>query len=112
MEKKAFIGHKLRRFRLDQGVSQTEMAEQLNISPSNLNLIEHNQRPITVPLLLRLSRTFDVDLRNLAEDEDVTLAADLAEVFGDPIFQDQRIPSQELKDLVTVSPSASKVSKF
>ena len=107
MEKKAFIGHKLRRFRLDQGVSQTEMAEQLDISPSYLNLIEHNQRPITVPLLLRLSQTFDVDLRNLAEDEDATLAADLAEVFADPIFQDQRIPSRELKDLVTVSPSAA-----
>lgn len=107
MEKKAFIGQKLRRFRVDQGVSQSEMAEQLDISPSYLNLIEHNQRPITAPLLLRLSQNFDVDLRNLAEDEDAMLTADLTEAFGDPIFQDQRIPPAELKDLVSVSPTAA-----
>ena len=107
MEKKAFIGHKLRLFRMDQGVNQSEMAEQLDISPSYLNLIEHNQRPVTVPLLLRLSQTFDVDLRNLADDEDANLVADLTEVFGDPIFQDQQIPERELKDLIAVSPSAA-----
>ena len=107
MEKKAFIGHKLRRFRMEQGVNQSEMAEQLDISPSYLNLIEHNQRPVTVPLLLRLSQTFDVDLRNLADDEDANLVADLIEVFGDPIFQEQQIPERELKDLIAVSPSAA-----
>ena len=70
MEKKAMIGHKVRRFRLDHGLNQTEMAAQLSISPSYLNLIEHNQRPVTVPLLFRLSQAFEVDLREFAEDDD------------------------------------------
>ncbi|SVE09286.1 uncharacterized protein METZ01_LOCUS462140, partial [marine metagenome] len=54
VEKKAMLGHKVRRFRQEQKLSQTEMAKMLEISPSYLNLIEHNQRPVTVPLLFRL----------------------------------------------------------
>ncbi|WP_148294317.1 helix-turn-helix domain-containing protein, partial [Azospirillum sp. B506] len=51
MEKKAMLGPKVRRLRRDQGLTQAQMADQLGISPSYLNLIEHNQRPVTVPLL-------------------------------------------------------------
>ena len=54
MQEKILVGHKLRRFRQSLCLSQTAMAEALDISPSYLNLLEHNQRPLTVPLLLRL----------------------------------------------------------
>ena len=108
MEKKAMIGHKIRRFRLDHGLNQTEMAKQLSISPSYLNLIEHNQRPVTVPLLFRLSQAFEVDLREFAEDDDAHLTADLTEVFADALFQDQPISQRDLTDLVNASPNAAK----
>ena len=53
MAKKAMLGHKLRRLRRDRGETQAQMAERLGISASYLNLIENNQRPITVDLLLK-----------------------------------------------------------
>jgi XRE family transcriptional regulator, fatty acid utilization regulator len=84
LDRKAMLGHKIRRFRLDQGLSQTEMAAQIGISPSYLNLIEHNQRPVTVPLLFKLGNAFEIDLKEFAEDDDQRLAAGLSEVFGDP----------------------------
>ena len=42
MQEKILVGHKLRRFRQSLGLSQTAMAEALDISPSYLNLLEHN----------------------------------------------------------------------
>ena len=61
-ERKIFAGPKVRRLRQSLSLTQTAMAEGLGISPSYLNLIERNQRPLTVQLLLRLSSTYRVDL--------------------------------------------------
>jgi len=107
MDKKAMLGHKVRRFRQELGMSQTEMAEALEISPSYLNLIEHNQRPVTVPLLFRLGQAFEVDLREFAEDEGARLAAGLKEVFSDPVFEGQRVREAEIRELAEVSPTAA-----
>ncbi len=41
------------------------MAEGLGISPSNLNLIERNQRPLTVQLILNLASVYKVDPHEL-----------------------------------------------
>lgn len=107
LDRKAMLGHKIRRFRQDQGLSQTEMAEQIGISPSYLNLIEHNQRPVTVPMLFKLGATYEIDLKEFAEDDDQRLAAGLSEVFGDPLFQDQRVADREIKELVSAAPAAA-----
>ena len=77
MQEKILVGHKLRRFRKTIGLSQTAMAEALEISPSYLNLLEHNQRPLTVGLLLRLGNSFDIDLKSFAEDDSPALMTDL-----------------------------------
>src|SRR5438874_384059 len=45
MSQKLMLGHKVRRLRRESGLSQAQMAEQLGISPSYLNLIEHNHYP-------------------------------------------------------------------
>ena len=37
-------------------MTQTALAGELGISPSYLKLIEHNQRPVTVPLLIYKAR--------------------------------------------------------
>ena len=65
MQEKIFVGHKLRRFRKTIGLSQTAMADALEISPSYLNLLEHNQRPLTVGLLLRLAIVLTLILKTL-----------------------------------------------
>ncbi len=73
MQEKILVGHKLRRFRQSAGLSQTAMAEALDISPSYLNLLEHNQRPLTVMLLLKLGNSFDIDMKSFAEDDSPAL---------------------------------------
>lgn len=105
MDKKAMLGAKVRRLRRDQGLTQAQMADQLGISPSYLNLIEHNQRPVTVPLLLKLGQTFGVDLQSFAEDEESRLVAGLREVFADPLFDGSDIKNQDFKELAAVAPT-------
>lgn len=107
LDRKAMLGHKVRRFRMDTGLSQTEMAAQIGISPSYLNLIEHNQRPVTVPLLFKLGQAFEIDLKEFAEDDDQRLAAGLSEVFGDGLFEGQRVSDREIRDLVSAAPGAA-----
>ncbi len=105
MDKKAMLGAKVRRLRRDQGLTQAQMAEQLGVSASYLNLIEHNQRPLTVPLLLKLGQTFGVDLQAFAEDEESRLVAGLREVFADPLFDGSDIKNQDVRETAAVAPS-------
>ena len=76
MASKAMLGNRLRRLRRDKGLTQVQLAEQVGISPSYLNLIEHNQRPVTVPLLLKLTEALGADLSAFnTGDEKIFLAA-------------------------------------
>jgi predicted transcriptional regulator/transcriptional regulator with XRE-family HTH domain len=83
------------------------MAEQLGISASYLNLIERNQRPVTVPMLFRLGQAFEIDLREFAADEEASLVAGLREVFRDPLFESQSVPDVDLRELAAASPAAA-----
>ena len=67
-DRKLFLGARLKRLRRDLGLTQTRMAEDLGVSPSYLNLLERNQRPVTAQVLLRLAEAYDLDLKSLATD--------------------------------------------
>jgi XRE family transcriptional regulator, fatty acid utilization regulator len=108
--RKSMLGHKVRRYRLGQGLSQVEMATEIGISASYLNLIEHNHRPVTVSLLFKLGQVFDIDLKAFAEDEDARLAAELSEVFSDQLFEAQSISQREILDLVGAAPAAAQAT--
>ena len=107
VERKVLLGHKIRRFREDLGLRQSEMAEQLDISPSYLNLIERNQRPVTVQLLFRLGQAFDIDLKEFAEDDNARLYAGLKEVFGDPLFGDRPVRDADIRAVAEAGPGAA-----
>src|SRR5919202_1273062 len=76
--KKLFVGPRFRRIRQQLGLSQTQIAEGLSISPSYVNLIERNQRPVTAQILLRLAETYDLDLRDLATADEDRFFAELS----------------------------------
>ena len=59
------------------------MARTLEISPSYLNQIEHNSRPLTVPVLVRLSEVFGVDAGFFAPQDTTRLVAELREALAD-----------------------------
>jgi len=102
------IGGKLRRLRQEQKFNQTQMAAELGISPSYLNLLESNQRPVTVNVLLRLAERFKVDLTALGGEDDSRLATDLMEALSDPVFDAQDIKASDVKDVVTTLPSIAR----
>lgn len=102
------IGGRIKRLRRQKSVSQTQLAEALEISASYLNLIEHNRRRITVPLLFRVAGYFGVEPGELAESDDARLAGDLMEMFGDDIFADADLTNTDVRDLATHHPAVGR----
>jgi hypothetical protein len=100
----ARLGAKIRLLRRQEGLSQVQLAEALGISPSYLNLIEGNKRPLTAPLLIRLAQQFKLDLKALAPEEDQRLSDDLMEAFGDPLFEPMGLQAQDVRELVQNNP--------
>ena len=93
------LGAKVRTLRRREGLTQTDLAAKLEISPSYLNLIEHNQRPLTSHLLLRVAQVLNADIGNFVDDSSSRLAADLQEVFGDQLFHDHPLTTNDVRDL-------------
>ena len=80
---KTFVGSRLRQLRSERGFSQAALAQMLEISPSYLNQIEHDVRPLTVAVLLRITEVFGVDATFFASQDDTRLVAELREVTMD-----------------------------
>ncbi len=105
--KPLFIGPRLRRLRRELGITQQTMADDLAISPSYVALLERNQRPLTADMLLRLARTYALDVTELANEDGEAYARRIAEVLRDPIFADIDLPALEVADLATNFPGVS-----
>lgn len=105
MAKPTLVGNKVRLLRRQNKLTQVGMAARLGISPSYLNLIEHNQRTLTLPLLLKLGELFEIDLQSFSGNEEAQLLADLTEAFGDPVFRDHDVGREELNEVVATVPS-------
>ena len=97
------LGLRLRALRASHTLSQKQLAERLGISPSYLNLIEHDRRPLTADLLLKLARALDTDLRAFGS-EDGQLTAELCEVLGDPVFDAHPLTTADVRAAVSGHP--------
>src|SRR5918994_6103726 len=106
VDQKIFIGPRIRRIRNAKGLTQTAMAEGLGISPSYLNLIERNQRPLTVQLILKLASVYKVDPEELQGEARGSIAA-LREVFADPLLAGELPGDQELIEIAEAAPNAA-----
>jgi XRE family transcriptional regulator, fatty acid utilization regulator len=102
------LGAKVRGLRRRQKMTQAQLAERLGVSPSYLNLIENNRRPLTANLLLRLAQEFKVDLASFAPGDESRLVGELREVFGDPMFEAGGITAGDLQELVGNSPPVAR----
>ncbi|HKR89864.1 MAG TPA: short-chain fatty acyl-CoA regulator family protein [Phenylobacterium sp.] len=106
-DRKLFLGARLKRLRRDLGLTQTRMAEDLGVSPSYLNLLERNQRPVTAQVLLRLAEAYDLDLKSLSADPDSSGATGLTEVFTDQLFRDLGLPRHEIAEVAESAPGVA-----
>ena len=99
-----YIGPRLKRLRRELGLTQANMAADLDISPSYVALIERNQRPVTADLLLAIARTYPVDLAYLADGGQEEMSARLKAVLAEPIFADIDLPSLDISDIAASYP--------
>jgi len=101
---KTFIGPHLRRLRLERGETQGAMAKTLGISPSYVNLLENNERSVSVQVLFRLFDAYGVDWRDIAEEEGSTQLADLRATIQDPLFAQFRPDLPQLRAALVHAP--------
>ncbi|MFC4004713.1 short-chain fatty acyl-CoA regulator family protein [Prauserella oleivorans] len=101
---KTFAGAKLRHLRESRSMSQADMARLLEISPSYLNQIEHNSRPLTVPVLLRITEAFGVDTEFFSNTDTARLVADVKEALLDEAVGVD-VTTTELNELATNLPN-------
>ncbi len=106
-DKKIFVGPRVRRIRSRLEMTQTAMAEALGISPSYLNLIERNQRPLTAQLVLKLVSTFKIDVDELQPSGEAGSVAALKEVFADPLLSGELPGDTELLEISDGAPNAA-----
>jgi len=100
--KKTFAGVRLRKLRSERNMSQIAMAHALGLSPSYLNQLEQNQRPLTVAVLLKIHRALGVDVQQFSEDEEARLVAGLREALAEA---PEPITEPELKEVASQMPA-------
>ncbi|MEJ8825770.1 short-chain fatty acyl-CoA regulator family protein [Variovorax humicola] len=105
--KKTFMGVRLRKLRAERGMTQVALAQALGLSPSYLNQLEQNQRPLTVPVLLKISRALGVDVQQFSEDEEARLVADMRDALADnPGGEAVALP--ELQEIASQMPAVGR----
>ena len=104
---KTFVGSRVRQLRSERGFSQAALAQMLEISPSYLNQIEHDVRPLTVAVLLRITEVFGVDATFFASQDDTRLVAELREVTMDRDL-DIDVDPAEVADIVNAHPTLAR----
>ena len=102
--RKTLVGPQLRQLRREHNHTQAEMAARLKISPAYVNLLENNQRSLSVQVLLSLTEAYGVDLRELVNDKEVSQLADLRAVLTDPAFHRDKPDLQELRAAIDHAP--------
>lgn len=101
------MGVRLRRLREERGLTQATLAQALSISTSYLSQLEQNQRPLTVPVLLRLNAAFGLDVQLFSEEEEGRLITDLKEALTDSPAA-QNIATAEIRELAVNMPAVAR----
>jgi predicted transcriptional regulator/DNA-binding XRE family transcriptional regulator len=105
VSRKIYAGARLKRLRRERQLTQAAMAADLDVSPSYLNLMERNQRPVTVQILIRLTDVYGVDPREFMAAEGEHSAGEIDEILTDPLFREAGVPRAEVRDAAESSPA-------
>ena len=102
--KPIYMGPRLKAMRRELGLTQSNMADDLEISASYIALMERNQRPVTAEMLLKLATTYAVNIADLADADSDETSQRLEATLRDPIFADIDLPELEIADIATSYP--------
>ncbi|MGB0846666.1 MAG: helix-turn-helix domain-containing protein [Thiolinea sp.] len=94
----------MRRLRREHNQSQAQMAQAVGVSTAYINLLENNQRSLSVKVLVSIADAYGVDWRDLIEEGSDRLLADLHTAVQDPLFNSNKPDIQELRLAVDHAP--------
>lgn len=105
--KALYLGPRLKKLRRDLGLTQANMASDMDISSSYIALMERNQRPVTAEMLIKLASTYRIDVAELADSDADETSARLQGALRDPIFADIAIEPLDIEDIATSYPGVA-----
>lgn len=103
--RKAYMGVRLKRLREERNLKQVELANALGISSSYLNQLEQNQRPLTVPVLLKINAAFGIDVQLFSEDEEARLITELRDALAEG---SESVSIAEIRELAMNMPAVGR----
>jgi len=113
--RKVFMGVRLRRLREERKLTQVALARLLGLSTSYVNQLEQNHRPLTMPVLLNLSRNFGIDMQSFSDDEETRMVAALREATAtlpaSPVggHEAAQISHAEMREIAASMPAVGRV---
>ncbi|WP_290342681.1 short-chain fatty acyl-CoA regulator family protein [Corynebacterium auris] len=97
---KHYAGGRIRTLRQQRGLTQVDMARRVGISTSYLNQLENDHRPLTVSVLVQLSRAFNLEPTFFSGDDERRAVTELAGLLPG-------VPTETLSDLATRYPGVA-----
>lgn len=105
-ERRLYVGPSLRRLRRDLGLTQSDMAQDLEVSASYIALLERNHRPLSAEMLVRLAQTYRLDVAALAAESGDD-SARLQAALRDPMFGGIELKALEVADAAANFPGVT-----
>lgn len=97
---RSIVGTRIRRRRRELGLSQSELARRVDISPSYMNLIEWNKRQIAGNLLRRIADELDLARDELDSSAEKRLLNTLTEIARLPALAPLSIEEDQAGELI------------
>lgn len=101
---KLFAGPRLRQLRQRETLTQANLADMLDISPSYLNQLERNHRPVPHHLLQKLCERFDLTPAWFSNTKEAHTVQAMRETMADPVFKNASLPLAKMADAVHANP--------
>ncbi|MGY3437612.1 MULTISPECIES: helix-turn-helix domain-containing protein [unclassified Marinovum] len=101
---KTLIGPKLRNLRRLHNETQAEMARKIGVSAAYVNLLENNNRSLSVQVLMTLTEVYGVDAKTLVQNDEARLLSELRDASRDAIFSGEVPDLQELRAALDHAP--------
>ncbi len=106
-EDSLLAGPAIRRLRRRESLTQAAMATRLSISPSYLNLIERNRRPLSARVVMQLVEQFDFDPRSLRQDEAIGGVDGMQRRLADERFAEIDVDRDEIAEWLSAAPNSA-----
>ncbi|MEM8935265.1 MAG: short-chain fatty acyl-CoA regulator family protein [Pseudomonadota bacterium] len=106
---KLFAGAQLRQIRAQMGLSQAALAARLNVSPSYMNQLEHDHRPVSATILMGLSMELGVDVGQFSSDIADQHAQEVLNAALDPAYSAPQLEPRVVRHLVRSAPELARL---